>query len=275
MLLRRCQNTRGSLCSASAVVVDLVQEYGKNCVKENKRHPFSQESEVDSQKFSSTTEIMDAMKEMFRDVLQQVMESELDTELGYAKSQRMSAPSVVNKPRNYRNGYSKKTLKTQLGAADVRVPWDRNGEYEPQIIGKYSRNADGMEEKVLGLYACGMSQRDIAEQIKELYNELTRRLLAEGYTPEDTPPGMREYSSCVIHFLIKSFNYPISARDTGADLVRQRASSNAQSLDNFFQRSKYFVMESTLSNFFPNLFNRVHFRPIWWDIEKDNIIMQI
>ena len=218
---------------------------------------------------------MDAMKEMFWDVLQQVMESELDTELGYAKSQRMSDPGVVNKPRNYRNGYSKKTLKTQLGAVDVRVPWDRNGAYEPQIIGKYNRNADGMEEKVLGLYACGMSQRDIAEQNKELYNELTRCLLAEGYTPEDTPPGMREYSSCVIHFLIKSFNYPISARDTGADLVRQRASSNAQSLDNFFQRSKYFVMESTLSNFFPNLFNRVHFRPIWWDIEKDNIIRQI
>ena len=125
---------------------------------------------VDSQKFSSTTEIMDAMKEMFRDVLQQVMESELDTELGYAKSQRMSDPGVVNKPRNYRNGYSKKTLKTQLGVVDVRVPWDRNGEYEPQIIGKYSRNADGMEEKILALYSCGMSQRDIAEQNKSLYD---------------------------------------------------------------------------------------------------------
>ena len=69
----------------------------------------------------------------------------------------MSEPSVENKPRNYRNGYSKKTLKTQLGVVDVRVPWDRNGEYEPQIIGKYSRNADGMEEKILGLYVCGMS----------------------------------------------------------------------------------------------------------------------
>ncbi len=125
---------------------------------------------VNSQKFSSTTEIMDAMKEMFRDILQQVMESELDTELGYEKSQRMSDSGVENKPRNYRNGYSKKTVKTQLGAVDVKVPRDRNGEYEPQIIGKYSRNADGMEEKILGLYACGMSQRDIAEQIKELYD---------------------------------------------------------------------------------------------------------
>ena len=118
---------------------------------------------VDSQKFNSTTEIMDAMKEMFRDVLQQVIESELDTALGYEKSQRVSDSGVENKPRNYRNGYSKKAVKTQLGAVDVKVPRE-------QIIGKYSRNADGMEEKILGLYACGMSQRDISEQIKSLYD---------------------------------------------------------------------------------------------------------
>ena len=67
---------------------------------------------VDSQKFSSTTEIMNAMKEMFRDVLQQVMESELDAELGYEKSQRTSETGVEGKHRNYRNGYSKKTVKT-------------------------------------------------------------------------------------------------------------------------------------------------------------------
>ncbi len=102
---------------------------------------------VDSQKFNSTTEIMDAMKEMFRDVLQQVMESDLDTALGYERSQRVSDSGVENKPRNYRNGYSKKTVKTQLGAVDMNVPRDRNGEYEPQIIGKYSRNADGMRRK--------------------------------------------------------------------------------------------------------------------------------
>lgn len=106
---------------------------------------------VDSQKFNSTREIMEGMKEMFRDVLQQVMESELDAELGYEKSQRTSETAVESKLRNYRNGYSKKT---QLGAVEVKVPRDRNGEYEPWIIGKYRRNADGMEEKILGLYAC-------------------------------------------------------------------------------------------------------------------------
>lgn len=135
---------------------------------------------VDSQNFTSTTQIMQAMKELFRDAIQQVMESELDVELGYEKSERMSDSENDNLSRNYRNGYSKKTVKTQLGEIEVKVPRDRNGEYEPKIIGKYNRNADGMEEKILSLYACGMSQRDIAEQIKNLYDvEISPELVSK------------------------------------------------------------------------------------------------
>jgi len=168
---------------------------------------------VDSQKFSSTTEIMDAMKEMFRDVLQQVMESELDTELGYEKSQRMSDSGVENKPRNYRNGYSKKTVKTQLGAVDVKVPRDRNGEYEPQIIGKYSRNADGMEERILGLYACGMSQRDISEQIKNLYDvdispELVSKI-SEKIMPEVTAWQNRPLGAVYPFVFLDAIHYKV------------------------------------------------------------------
>lgn len=145
---------------------------------------------VNSQQFKSTTEIMEAMKEMFRDVLQQVMESELDTELGYEKSVRTSDSAVENDCRNYRNGYSQKTVKTQLGEVDIKVPRDRNGSYEPQIIGKYDRSADGMEEKIISLYACGMSQRDISEQIKGLYDvEISPELvskISEKIMPEVT-----------------------------------------------------------------------------------------
>ena len=121
---------------------------------------------VQSQHFTSTAEIMTAMKEMFRDVVQTVMEVEMDEELGRERCQRSETSSAPN----YRNGYTKKTVKTQLGEVDIKVPRDRNGSFEPKIIGKYSRNADGMEEKILALYSCGMSQRDIAEQIKELYD---------------------------------------------------------------------------------------------------------
>ena len=143
---------------------------------------------VNSQNFTSTTDIFNAMKELFSDVLQQVMEAELEEKLGYEKSERVSRDDENISSKNYRNGYSKKSIKTQLGEVDVKIPRDRNGEYEPQIIGKYSRNADGMEEKILALYSCGMSQRDIAEQIKNLYNvEISDTLVSkivEKITPE-------------------------------------------------------------------------------------------
>lgn len=96
---------------------------------------------VQSQNFTSTTEIMQAMKDMFKEVIQQVMESELDQELGYEKSKRLDNCDDLSDVKNYRNGYSKKTVKTQLGEIDVKIPRDRNGEYEPQIISRYNRNA--------------------------------------------------------------------------------------------------------------------------------------
>ena len=143
---------------------------------------------VQSQQFTSTADIMQAMKEMFRDVIEQVMEVEMDDELGRERCQRSEEPD--EQVRNYRNGYSKKTVKTQLGEVEIKVPRDRQGHYEPKIIGKYDRNAEGMEEKILALYACGMSQRDIAEQIKELYDvEISPELvtkISEKIMPEVT-----------------------------------------------------------------------------------------
>ena len=142
---------------------------------------------VKSQHFTSTAEIMTAMKEMFRDVVQTAMEVELDEELGRERCQRAEGSETAP---NYRNGYTRKTVKTQLGEVDIKVPRDRKGIFEPKIIGKYNRNADGMEEKILVLYGCGMSQRDIAEQIKELYDvEISPELvtkITEKIMPEVT-----------------------------------------------------------------------------------------
>lgn len=82
---------------------------------------------VNSQKFTSTTDIMNSMKELFSDVLQQVMEAELEEKLGYEKSQRISEFAESDTPKNYRNSYSKKTVKTQLGEVNVKISHDRNG----------------------------------------------------------------------------------------------------------------------------------------------------
>ena len=97
--------------------------------------------------------------------------------------------------KNYRNGYSKKTVKTQLGEVDVKISRDRNSEYEPQIIGKYDRNADGMEEKILALYSCGMSWRDISEKITNLYNvEISDGLVSK--IVEKIAPQITAWQNC-------------------------------------------------------------------------------
>lgn len=120
---------------------------------------------VKQQKFTSTNQIMETIKEMFADILEEVLQCEIEEQLGYEKHERRS-----DGPTNYRNGSTKRTLKTQFGEVEINVPRDRNGSYEPKILGKYQRNVDGLEEKILSLYAHGMSTRDIQEQIKDLYN---------------------------------------------------------------------------------------------------------
>ena len=166
---------------------------------------------VQSQHFTSTADIMQAMKEMFRDVIEQVMEVEMDEELGRERCQRIEEQE--GQAKNYRNGYSKKTVKTQLGEVEIKVPRDRQGNYEPKIIGKYDRNAEGMEEKILALYACGMSQRDIAEQIKELYDvEISPELvtkISEKIMPEVTAWQNRPLESIYPFVFMDAIHYKV------------------------------------------------------------------
>jgi len=119
---------------------------------------------IKEQKFNSPNDILGAMKEMFRDVLQESLEAELDESLGYGKYD-----SVTKTSENSRNGYSKKTIKTELGPVEINIPRDRDGEFEPKIVPKHQRSVNGIEEKILSLYAAGMTTRDISEQVKSLY----------------------------------------------------------------------------------------------------------
>ncbi|MEC1696602.1 transposase, partial [Schinkia azotoformans] len=96
---------------------------------------------VKEQKFTSTDQIMETIKEMFSDVMEEVLQCEIEEQLGYEKHQRRS-----DEPSNYRNGSTKRKLKTQFGEVEVNVPRDRKGSYEPQILNKYQRNVDGLEE---------------------------------------------------------------------------------------------------------------------------------
>lgn len=120
---------------------------------------------INEQKFTSPDEVLSAMKGMFRDVLQETLEAEMDSQLGYDKYDISEKQTP-----NSRNGYSKKTVKSELGAVELNIPRDRNGEFEPKILPKYQRNINGIEDKITALYATGMTTRDISEQIKNLYD---------------------------------------------------------------------------------------------------------
>ena len=114
--------------------------------------------------FQSVSDVSSYLKDIFKDMIQELLEAELEGKLGYAKD------DIDNKNTdNSRNGYTPKTLKSEFGEVKIEVPRDRKGEFEPKIVPKYRRNVSGIEEKVIALYARGMSTRDIEDQIREIY----------------------------------------------------------------------------------------------------------
>ncbi len=138
---------------------------------------------IKNNEFENPGDILQYLKEAFQDVLQEMLEAEMDATLGYAKN------DVQNKKTdNSRNGYTSKTVKTQMGPMQLDIPRDRDGEFVPKIIPKYKRDVSGIEEKVISLYARGMSTRDIHDQIKDIYgieisaemvSKITERIMPE------------------------------------------------------------------------------------------------
>src|SRR6266852_1958361 len=104
------------------------------------------------------------LKELTKAVIERCLQAELDTHLGYAKYARKG-----NATGDTRNGQSQKTLKGEQGHVDIEVPRDRQGTFEPQLIKKGQTRMVGFDDKILALYARGMTTRDIQAQLQELY----------------------------------------------------------------------------------------------------------
>lgn len=98
-------------------------------------------------------------------VLQNGLEGELDDELGYSKYDYQNKQTD-----NSRNGHSEKTLKTSLGDLDISILRDRKGKFDPQLVKKSQTSLSGdIEEKILSMYAKGMSTSDIEGHIRDIY----------------------------------------------------------------------------------------------------------
>ena len=104
------------------------------------------------------------LKQLTTALVERALEAELSTHLGYKKHERKPEGIV-----NSRNGYSQKTVQGDFGTAEITIPRDRLGEFEPQMVKKGQNRLSGLDEKIISLYARGMSVRDIQAQLEEMY----------------------------------------------------------------------------------------------------------
>lgn len=158
-------------------------------------------SEIASQ--AQTAEDLNGlMRLMMKSALERMLNTEMDVHLGRTTvatagvaeeppdemiPEASVSPSSPNKrPPNRRNGRSKKTVRGDLGELTIATPRDRNGTFEPQLIGKHQRRVPGFDEKILALYAKGMTTRDIQEIVRELYDvEVSATLISDITTDLD------------------------------------------------------------------------------------------
>ena len=135
------------------------------------------------------------MRLMMKSALERMLDTEMDVHLGRKtlpgepaespseKTESGSAASPAGRKKrsaNRRNGRSRKTVRSDVGEVTIATPRDREGTFEPQLIGKHQRRVPGFDEKILALYAKGMTTRDIQEIVQELYGvEVSPTLISE------------------------------------------------------------------------------------------------
>jgi len=137
------------------------------------------------------------MRLMMKSALERMLNTELDVHLGrkagpaalvaveaemepHGEVEPAAPPKSGKRAPNRRNGHSRKTVQGDLGELTITTPRDRDGTFEPQLIGKHQRRVPGFDEKILALYAKGMTTRDIQEIVRELYGvEVSPTLISE------------------------------------------------------------------------------------------------
>ncbi len=114
--------------------------------------------------FKDSKDFTSFLSELHKRGIESMLEGELEAHLGYPKHTQNTSTD------NARNGYGKKTIKTEQGELDIKVPRDRKSDFQPQVVPKRSRLSEGIESLIISLYAKGMSNSDIEEQLHELYD---------------------------------------------------------------------------------------------------------
>lgn len=119
---------------------------------------------LDAYQPESVEDMQEALKDIFGPLFETMLKGEMNHHLGYDSNSKDAKPTD-----NRRNGYGSKKVKTSYGEIDIDVPRDRDASFEPELIKKRQTDVSSIENKVLAMYARGMSQRDISKTIEDIY----------------------------------------------------------------------------------------------------------
>lgn len=151
--------------------------------KSNQKNPFNPELLDEILKDYKNPEDMfgkdGILKQLQKAILERALEGEMTTELGYSKHD-----SVGDNSGNSRNGYSEKSIKSGVGEFPIQVPRDRNANFEPKIIPKNQTRFTGLDDKIISLYARGMTTRDIQAELEDMYGVEVSATLISNVTNE-------------------------------------------------------------------------------------------
>ena len=120
-------------------------------------------------------DIQDALKDLLGGTIKEMMEAEMNNHLGYSKSERSDND-------DYRNGYKSKRVNSSYGAMEIEVPQDRKSTFEPQVVKKRQKDISDIDQKIISMYAKGMTTRQISETIEDIYGFET----SEGFISDVT-----------------------------------------------------------------------------------------
>ena len=107
-------------------------------------------------------DIQEALKDLLGSTIKEMMETEMNEHLGYSKSERSDSD-------DYRNGYKTKQVNSSYGSMEIEVPQDRKSTYEPQVVKKRQKDISDIDQKIISMYAKGMTTRQISDTLKDIY----------------------------------------------------------------------------------------------------------
>ena len=138
--------------------------------KRNIIHQLLEEYDI-----QTAEDIQEALKDLLGGTIKEMMEAEMDNHLGYEKSERSDSD-------DYRNGYKTKRVNSSYGSMEIEVPQDRKCTFEPQIVKKRQKDISDIDQKIIAMYAKGMTTRQISETIEDIYGFET----SEGFISDVT-----------------------------------------------------------------------------------------